>query len=303
MSVWIFKIKQSVKDKKETRMKRLMILGILACLVIFGLAAQQRVQPITPAKQPAPAQPQTQTRGGGTLREVRREFTTPGSHSFVYNERFPATVHVYLLGAGGGAQGGHSKAYQQGMGTRTERGTGAAAGGGAVLYTSFEITAPSSFDIVVGAGGEGGARHHKGVGGSWESGRPGAAGGATTVRFGALTFTAQGGSGGGGNGAQAISGGAGGVSSSRPSGQTGLLTWVSNAGGNGSNGGHNADLREQQGGGNTGSRAGQIPAGNGPGSPFASSLNPGHGGRGGYDSASGSNGHPGRVLFVITYFQ
>jgi hypothetical protein len=262
----------------------------LVAFIVLGLASD--VESLPPPPPP--------TNGGDTpvrppaLREVRRDFTTPGQHSFVFSEGFPATVHVYMVGAGGGGQGGHSKDYVQGLGTRTERGTGASGGGGAVLYTSFEITSPATFNIVVGTGGTGGARHHKGVGGSWEAGRAGAAGGDTTLRFGSLNLTAQGGRGGGGSGNQNVTGGAGGTQAQAPSGQP-LLSWAASGGGSGTNGGHNTDLRSTASPG----RPGQILPGNGP--ITFGGVGAGSGALGGFNQDAGSVGTPGRVLLIITY--
>jgi len=232
---------------------------------------------------------------------IRSEFTTPGNHTFSYRENYPATIEIYVLGAGGGGQGGHSKAYQQGFSTRTEHGTGASGGGGAAAYMRINVTGSTSFNITVGAGGAGSARFSKGVGGSWESASSGSAGGDTTVRFGSTTLTVQGGRGGGGSAAQAISGGAGGRAGTAPGGQTG---WASGNGGNGSDGRHNNDLRSSNAGGIAGRITGngsENSFGGGGGALNASGAQAGGGGRGGYGNESGTNGGNGRVLIIVRY--
>jgi hypothetical protein len=237
-----------------------------------------------PVAPPVTPDPPRQTR------EIRREFTTAGTHSFVFGEGFPATVEIYVLGAGGGGQGGHSKDYQQGLGTRTERGTGASGGGGGLVYTRLEITQATTFNITVGAGGNGGARHHRGVGGSWESGRAGSAGGNTTVVFPALTITAPGGSGGGGSGSQNVTGGAPG----RPAAAApqGVMQWEIREGTAGSGGRHNADIRAQ----NTGGQNGNITIGTA--GTFGAGVG---GGAGGHGSDAGTAGAHGRVLIIVRY--
>jgi hypothetical protein len=242
------------------------------------------------------------TQGGGTTvvtpREppvspptvVRREFTTAGTHSYVFSDGFPATVEIYAVGAGGGGQGGHTKDYQQGLGTRTEFGAGASGGGGGLIYSRIQITSATTFNIVVGAGGAGGARHHRGVGGSWESGRAGSAGGNTTVSSPAGIITAFGGGGGGGSGSQNVTGGIGG----RPSvhAPQGVLQWEVRAGTNGINGRHNVSERVQ----NAGGAGGSINIGSA-GSNFTGGL----GGNGGFRIEGGATGAPGRVLIIVTH--
>jgi len=141
---------------------------------------------------------------------IKRDFIKPGNHTLVFNEGFPATVEVSVVGAGGGGQGGHSKAYQQGMGQRTERGVGGGGGGGAAVIAKFEVTSSTTFNITVGEGGAGGTGKSKPVGGSWESGSPGKDGGSSSVSYGRSTISAEGGKGGGGSGAQNVTGAKGG---------------------------------------------------------------------------------------------
>jgi len=256
-------------------MKKLVVFVLMICLIAGSLLAQQ----------------------GGV---VRRDFYTTGNHTFTYNERFPAIIEVYVLGAGGGGQGGHSKTYQQGLGTRTEHGTGASGGGGAATYFRFNAASSVTFNITVGAGGAGSARFSKGLGGSWESASPGSAGGDSTVRFGTTTITAQGGRGGAASGAQNVTGGTGGREVSAPGGQTG---WASVGGGNGSDGRHNADLRVSNRGGNAGRITGigtESSFGGGTGHTNSVGVQRGGGGGGGYGNEAGSSGGNGHVLIIIT---
>ncbi|MCL2802227.1 MAG: hypothetical protein FWD28_10765 [Treponema sp.] len=223
---------------------------------------------------------------------IRREFNTPGNHTFVFGEAFPATIEIYALGAGGGGQGGHTKAYQQGLGTRTESGRGAGGGGGAVAYTRLRADRPITLNITVGTGGAGGGGHSKGVGGSWESGRPGAAGGDTVIRFGSTTITAQGGRGGGGTGDQNVTGGAGGVG--QAAAPSGILDWAVGNGDAGTNGRHNSDQ-----GGFVG-RAGGL-RGAGSEASFGGTTIYGAGGAGAHGNRAGELGSPGQVLIIVRY--
>ena len=233
-------------------------------------------------------------------RVIRRDFTTPGQHTFVFSEGFPATVEVYIHGGGGGGQGGHSKAYQQGVGTRTENGCGGGGGGGSAYYARFPINSPTTFNIVVGAGGAGGAGRHKGVGGSWESASAGSDGGNSSVRFGNNSMLAGGGKGGGGSGAQNVTGGAGGNSMGSP---PGVLERVLRDGEDGKNGRHNVNT--EGGGGRSGAinRTGSEPEfiGWGASRERPQRVGTGGGGDGGHGNNRGINGVDGRVLIIVTY--
>ncbi|MCL2802228.1 MAG: RICIN domain-containing protein [Treponema sp.] len=236
---------------------------------------------------------------------LRADYTNPGSYTFTLSENFPATIEIYVLGAGGGGQGGHSKSYQQGItGTRTEHGTGATGGGGAAAYMSFTVNSALSVNITVGGGGGGGTRHSRGVGGSWESANPGGNGGDTTVRFASTSLTVQGGRGGGGSAAQAISGGVGGTAPARPTTLT-LLGWGTIAGGSGVNGRHNANLVADNRGGAAGRLTGhggtETSFGGGLGALSSTQANTGAGGRGGYGNENGTAGGNGRVLIIVKY--
>jgi len=232
---------------------------------------------------------------------ITREFTTSGNHTLVFNEEFPATIEIYMFGAGGGGQGGHSKDYQQGVSRRTERGSGGGGGGGSAIYAKFEATSAVTLNITVGQGGAGGAGLAKPVGGSWESGTPGSVGGNTIVRWGSSTLTARGGAGGGKPGAQNVEGGAGGWPEHVP---TGLLENVRVDGRPGANGRHNSTSE------GTGGLTGEIVAGTGSyphnglrGWPGVSDNAPrnGGGGKGGHGNTTGGAGAHGWVIIYITY--
>jgi hypothetical protein len=239
--------------------------------------------------------PTTPPRG----RVVRREFTSPGNHSFTFNEGFPATIEVYALGAGGGGQGGHSTIYGNPMNQRTERGTGASGGGGAVAYMRVNVTGPVTFNIGVGRGGNGGSNNHRGLGQGWESGSQGSDGGNTTVSFGSTNLSVEGGKGAGGSGRN-LNGGAGGATGRAPS-NTG---WSTTNGGNGAAGVHQGDQRSANRGGTAGTITGQGPEvsfGGGLGAVSNTAAQAGAGGRGGFDRESGIVGGNGHVLIVITH--
>jgi len=228
---------------------------------------------------------------------IRREFTTPGNHSFVFNEGFPASVEVFIFGAGGGGQGGHSKDYQQGVGKRTERGYGGGGGGGAAVYARFNVTNATTFNITVGTGGAGGKGISKPVGGSWESGSPGTAGGSTTVRFGSSTLTAGGGGGGGKPGAQNNDGGIGGQPGQAPQG---LLEIFTDNGKEGDKGRHNNEnFGEGAYGGHSGTIMKYFMRGDGGSNARAAKFGGGGGGTHG-NKAGGTGGH-GQVIFIIKY--
>ena len=262
------------------------VLVLLVCLVVSGLFAQQ-----------------AQKVGWAT-----REINTPGVHSFVFSEGFPATVEVYAFGAGGGGQGGHTKLYQQGIGgTRSELGRGAGGGGGGAVYVKYTITSPTTFNFTVGEGGAPGAGHSKGVGGSWESGKPGKQGGDTFFKIGSVSVIAQGGYGGGTSGSQNVAGGNGGGYSASPNN---ILDWQTDFGVNGVNGRHNSQEGGSGGKSGTLSRGSLIHPGQTPRSgrgghivPGMGTLDPtkGGGGMGGYGSANrpAQKGGNGKVILVI----
>jgi len=238
---------------------------------------------------------------------LRREFTTSGNHSFMFNEGFPAIVEIYALGAGGGGQGGHSNVESNIIPPYpTIRGTGGAGGGGAASYIKFSIDRQVAFNITVGRGGTGGSGVSRSITSSWASGTPGGNGGNTLVSISVgtvtTTLTVRGGTGGGGEG-NALTRGSGGATGVPPVGLT-LIEWDAKGGFNGNAGVYKGDIR----GTNHGGKAAEITKGsiisfgNGPGATIGKSAQTGGGGRGGYGaSESGTNGGHGHVIIIITY--
>jgi len=193
---------------------------------------------------------------------VIRDFTTPGSHSYIFNEGFPATIEVYALGAGGGGQGGH-RANRNG--SPNYCGTGGAGGGGTAAYMKFDVAGLVSFTINIGEGGNGGDPVFRGAGVDWRSGLTGVDGGSTSVIWtGGNSLTVAGGKGGGEGRInnesfittiqqQIIAGGSGGVISIKPSVIT-SADWRAASGNEGENGvrGDNGNWFSPSRGGNSG---------------------------------------------------
>ena len=235
-------------------------------------------------------------------RKEETSFTTPGTHSYTFDKGFPATIEVYIIGAGGGGQGGHTRSQPTIKPPFTDylRGTGGAGGGGAAAYMKLSIEQPATFNISVGRGGSGGAGKHVTLA-QWESGTPGSNGDSSSVTTGSITLTAEGGRRGGGNGNRDLFGGSGGVKSVS---STGLLEFYSDAGKNGGEGVAEGDP------GIRGGNAGTIPDDYGSGAPYGGGLGAargsaagtGGGGFGGYNSdQSGGSGGNGAVKIVVTY--
>jgi hypothetical protein len=135
-------------------------------------------------------------------------FAIPGQHSWSMpmDITYPATVEVYVLGAGGGGQGGF---YSWRAFGSNRRGTGGAGGGGAAAYVKFTTNQQLTFNVTVGRGGGGGNARDSDLS-NWSAGYPGSVGGNTIVRWGTNSITARGGNGGGG-GNRDLSGGTGGT--------------------------------------------------------------------------------------------
>ena len=228
---------------------------------------------------------------------IRKEFTSVGDTTYTFDKSFPATVEVYVLGAGGGGQGGHR--YERFMSSHGS-GVGGSGGGGAATYVKFSAEKLDTFKITVGKGGSGGAGYKDAIINFSQSGDPGTNGGNTSVNFGSTVITAEGGSGGGGPG-KALNYGSGGRASSKPKGD--LLEWESNNGGDGTDGTENSS------GTGTGGAAAKITKGSetlgGLGAINSGRMaQKGGGGYGGYDyTQSGSNGGNGQVIIVVTYFE
>ena len=185
---------------------------ILSALIVSSLLQAPQIQAQTIREHPY---------GAGTFNNVIVNNNGVGAK---------ATVEVYAIGGGGGGQGG----YRWGT-VIVECGTGGAGGGGAAAYMKFDVTGPLTFSqIVVGAGGAGGA-YGAGSGATRPSVGSGVGGGNTIVKWSENTLTVAGG--GGGYGVYTGDGGAwGGAASSRPSVIT-PANWATNGGGRGGPGG------------------------------------------------------------------
>jgi len=139
-------------------------------------------------------------------------FNSPGTFSYTYNKGFPATVEVYVSGAGGGAAGGsdNDEGAIPCITPKYVNLRGGAGGGGAATYATFSIGNGTIFSIKVGQGGTGGAhkndncaewdRKYGGDGGNGDSSYV-----TTTISGNKHVVVARGGKGGKGS-----SGGAGG---------------------------------------------------------------------------------------------
>jgi len=279
-------------------------LGIIAVIAIIGfsMAACDELE--------SGGNPGGNNQGG--VKTVRKDFNEPGGHFSVSigtaADGIPVgtavTVEVYAIGGGGGGQGGHRKAYVQGLGTRHESGRGAGGGAGAIAYAKFETVSPVTFtQIHVGARGNAGAAFDEGVGGNWRAGSAGTAGGKTEVYFNdeniLFHVEAGGGAGGGGTGNQNVTGGAGGtaVLPSTSIGEffTGTFSDAGFANGlSGANGRHNVQSTDDHG---KGGERGELNKGS-----ITNFTNYGLGGTGGYGNATiGSMlGFPGAVIIVVT---
>ena len=150
---------------------------------------------------------------------------------FLPNEvKYPATIEIYALGAGGGGQGGH---YSWRVFGENRRGTGGAGGGGAATYIKFTTEQRLQFSVTVGKGGDYGNAKDSDLA-TWSAGGSGKPGGATTVSWGTNSITAAGGNGGGGSGNRDLNGGKGG--SANTVWPASRLDQLSIAGGSGTSG-------------------------------------------------------------------
>jgi hypothetical protein len=243
------------------------------------------------------------------------------SWSLPNNVRFPATIEVYALGAGGGGQGGSKlrMAFES-----DRRGTGASGGGGAAAYMRFTTNEQVHFIINVGNRGQGGeGRYFSGQDGVVRRGHPGTVGKSTTVSVAGYDLVVAGGSGGGGNGSAHVAG-MGGVTSTIPPGIS-SNNWQSNPGFNGQPGGHNVFL-ESRGGRSGGLTNGSLAPFDGGLAPFNSggirtsdtytihntvinnnirfASNLGAGGSGGHSNGNrGVAGGAGVVRVVVTWIE
>ena len=226
-------------------------------------------------------------------RQTTQTFTFNQNYTLPSNVRYPAEVEIYVLGAGGGGQGGHR--YER-CGTLSDNMGGGAGGGGAAAYRIITVNQSTQFNVTIGSGGSGGTGFNmRGVDlsnlgtrcdnrGPRTSGNPGINGGSTSVIWGGNTLTAGGGIGGGGTGGN------------RNGGNGGSASGVLTASANGERGGDGSQTGSAGNGGSAGTvRAGSV-------NPFSDSGR-GRGGNGGYDHTnSGSRGSDGEARIVITWW-
>ena len=217
---------------------------------------------------------------------------------------YPATIEVFILGAGGGGQGGF---YSWKPFATNRRGTGGAGGGGAATYMKFETNNRITFNVTVGKGGIGGEPKDSDIS-SWSAGHPGKPGENSSVSWGANILTARGGSGGGGGGDRDLSGGNGGAENTEwPAGN---INPHSTPGGRGTEGTSSGDKESV--GGNAGVISTDMYFGGGGGAfrPGGEWARPVNGGTGGGGSSAyggvGSNNHGGtggngRVHIIVKW--
>ena len=247
---------------------------------------------------------------GKNSKTTEMVFTTAGQPqdwSMPMEITYPATIEVYVLGAGGGGQGGF---YSWKPLSSDRRGTGGAGGGGAAAYMKFETNQRLTFNVTVGSGGVGGNARDSDLS-NWSAGYSGSQGGSSSVSWGANTLTARGGIGGGGSGNRNLSGGTGGTANtSWPSGN---VDRHSAAGGNGTSGDDSNDTRSVGGNAAEISRGSTTFGGGGgavrSGGVWARPVNgsTGGGGSGAY-GGEGSNNHggrggDGRVHIIIKWYE
>jgi len=229
------------------------------------------------------------------------EYTTAGDKSYTFNKIYPgtkATVDVWVLGGGGGGQGGHR--WQCGL--INCDGTGGGGGGGAAAYANFEVTEPVTFSTTVGNGGSAGSYGTTKAGG----GNGGAGGYSRITASGGAAFILTAGGGGGG----------GTTSSGCASGGQNAQNYGCGAGGSASQSGisstSSASVTLKTGNyGSFGSESDNAPVGGGGGNGGeASGYSGGSGGIGGYGtSGTGSKqrlsgaGGTGKIRIVIKYFE
>lgn len=171
-------------------------------------------------------------------------YDTPGDYVYAIPGA-AAYLDIYMIGGGGGGGSGARRA----SGTATSGGSGG--GGGAILWTRIRTTSlPSTIDLHVGTGGDGGAaRVSDNLNGS-----PGTTGTDTTIVINGRTLTAAHGSAGvGGSTAPAAGGSGGGVGK-----YTGSAGGSSGLGSAGSSGSVNSSYASTGGGGGAGQSA--VPA-------------------------------------------
>jgi hypothetical protein len=225
------------------------------------------------------------------------EHTIVGNHSYTFDKNRPgteATVDVWVLGGGGGGQGGHR--WQCGLWGCD--GTGGGGGGGAAAYANFKITGPVTFSTTVGNGGYAGSAGTAKSGG----GHGGSGGSSSVTANGGIAFVLTAGGGGGGG---TTSSGCG-----DPNGDN-SPNYGCGAGGTASQSGMPTATLENGSHGTLGSESDNFPVGGGGGNGGnAEGYRGGTGGIGGYGNSNtgdklrlSKEGDAGRVRIVIKYFE
>jgi len=144
-------------------------------------------------------------------KRITETFTSSRNWSLPTEVTFPATVEIFLFGAGGGGQGGHAHT------TSSTDGNGGSGGSGAAVYIKFEIKKIIDFlNITVGTGGGGTSCYllvpNPFSDNSWRSADAGGNGEESSIRIGNTNIIAGGGIGGGSDGErQSVNGGNGGT--------------------------------------------------------------------------------------------
>jgi hypothetical protein len=224
------------------------------------------------------------------------EYTTAGTHTYTFDKNYPgkeATIDVWVLGGGGGGQGGHR--WQCGLWACD--GTGGGGGGGAAAYANFKVTEPITFSTTVGSGGYAGSEGTAKSGG----GHGGTGGDSKVTASGSKAFVLT--AGGGGGGGTTSSGCA------NPGGDN-SQNYGCGAGGSASQSGISATLINGK-HGTLGSESDNAPVGGAGGSGGnAQGYSGGSGGIGGYGTSGTGDkrrlsgaGEAGRVRIVIKYFE
>ncbi|MDR0303224.1 MAG: InlB B-repeat-containing protein, partial [Chitinispirillales bacterium] len=210
----------------------------------------------------------------------------------------PAIVEAYVLGAGGGGEGGYK---YDGISSK-HTGSGCGGGGGAATYAKLRVIQGAEIKFLkIGGGGGGGSSHKKSTGG-WVSGYDGGDGGNSEVMIYGITINANGGKGGGtttwdcrymDSGTDRDAGGCGGEASGRPNSSL-ILDFVSKTGDRGGNGCMDCGVNTFGAGGRAGSLTG-IPG-------YSTSFGGGYsGGSGVHWSTNDGTGYPGAAGSATVY--
>ncbi|MDR0303884.1 MAG: InlB B-repeat-containing protein [Chitinispirillales bacterium] len=229
--------------------------------------------------------------------------TDNGYTNYSYTCTDSAEIEAYLVGSGGGGQGGH---HWHPFG-KDYKGTGSSGGGGSATYAKFNVKGNSAISISVGGLGTGGA-YNSSNGSNFAAGYAGNSGKETKITVDGITITANGGKGGGADNRNDLEncGGAGGTTSDNPN--TSRITkanWQSVEGGRGAKGRKDHDHGKSSLGGNAGTltEGSYSPGGLG-GRKSDRQAATGGGGYGEFynKGGKGSDGGHGVARIIVTYF-